>query len=300
MEDSTADTGVEEEIDKVTAVEPELDFEDSFLESEEGDEQEEEEVVEEIEFDFGGNKFTVPKDSVPEDLAGEIDKFTKGTWSDYTKKSQAVAEATKSLEARESAVQKLEQLNGETLEVYSQGLAIRQELEQLAEVQRQNPNMWQSDPDQARQISDRISQKQAQFNSVISEVSQKESVLTQAKEAEISRRLKEGEQKVEKLIPGFGAKAPEVIEYVNKTFGIPKEEAKNWAVNPEGAVMAYESMMYRKMTAQAKKTAKPQIPDAKPVVSMKPKGKTQAKRLGDIKDPVEYRKRWEALQKQAG
>ena len=296
MENSTAEVGVEEEVAPETevtpAVEPEPVAEDSHPETEEGEEQEE---VEMMDFDFGGNKLSVPKDSVPEELASEIDRFTKGTWSDYTKKAGAVAEATKSLEARESAVQKLEQLHGETLDTYGRGIAIKKELEQLGTVDL--TSLWQSDPDQARRVSDTISQKQAEFNSIIAEVSKQENNLSQARTVETKRRMDEGEKIVEKQIPGFGAKVPEVTEYVTQNFGVSKADAEQWALNPGGAIMAYESMLYRKMTAKAKSKARPVVPDAVPVKPMKTKGGKQVRPLNGNISADEYAKRWQAQQK---
>ncbi len=294
MTESTAEAGVEEieEVEEqanAVATPESTDVEVSGPDtSEEGEEQEEE--VELIEFDFAGDKLSIPKGSVTEELVERIDKFTKGTWSDYSKKSQAIVEAAKSLEAREGAVQKLEQLHGETLDTYSRGLAIRNELEQYAE--EDLTSLWQSDPDQARRVSDDISKKQAEFNSIISEVSQKESNLAQAKRSEMGRRMDEGAKAVEKVIPGFGAKVPELIEYVNKAFGVPKQEAEMWAVNPAGAVMAYESMLYRRMTAKAKKQANPGVKETVPVTSLKPKGSRAAKPMNGNISADDYRKRW--------
>jgi len=292
MSDSTAEAGVEEvveETEEVTeetpAAESEAVEEDSDLETEDDEEQEEPEET--LEFDFGGNKLSVPKNSVPEELAEKIDSFGKGLWSDYTKNKNELAESSKSLEARETAVQKLESLHGETLDTYSKGLAIKSELEQLS--QYDMSSLWQSDPDQARRLSDTISQKQAEFNSIISKVSQNEQALSQAQQQEVARRSDEGKKLIEKRIPGFEAKVPEVIEYVSKNYGVPKTEADNWAINPSGAEMAYKAMLYDRMQAKAKAKPKPKAEAVNPVKPMKGKGGKQAKDPGKM-SPDEYRK----------
>src|SRR5690606_32943435 len=95
----------------------------------EGD-QEQEQEPELREFDFGGNKFSVPKDAIPDELAAEIEKFTKGTWADYTRKSQDVAEQKRALEAEKTAVERLAKLNGDALYSFSKGLQLKSEIEQ--------------------------------------------------------------------------------------------------------------------------------------------------------------------------
>lgn len=277
-DDSTAREGVEAvetpveaplaEIEEVEAV---AENEAENQEGDGGEPGEQEEVVEEIEFDFGGNKMRVPKDAIPEEVAAELDKFTKGTWSDYTRKSQEVVETRKALEAREKAVEKIVSLNGDALNTYSRGLAVKAELEQLSNVDMNA--LWQSNPDQARQISDRISQKQAEFQSIVTQVSQKEQELTQTQQAELARRSEEGKQIIERRIKGFSEKAPEVVDYVVKNYGMTKEEAETWPLNPKTAEMAYKAMMFDRMQTKPKTPAPKQ---AAPVVPMKTRGSATA------------------------
>lgn len=237
----------------------------------EGEEDEEagEEETEEIEFDFGGNKLRVPKDSIPEELAVEIDKFTKGTWADYTRKSQDAVERSKALEAREGAVEKLGTMSGEILDTYSRGLQLQSELTELGKTDLNT--MWQSDPDQARRISDQISNKQAEFNSVVSRVSEQEQSLANVQQEETARRIAEGKILVEKQSKGFEAQAAEVVKYVTENYAVSLEEANQWPLNPVSAVMARKAMLYDRMQAKAKKPS-PAPSQAKPVAPMKAKG----------------------------
>ena len=300
MEDSTAEAGVEEaitttdDLEKVIQPAPEPATDDSeqaehkeTASDETGEAESEEEAVEEIEFDFGGNKLKVPKDSVPEEVREQLDKFTKGTWSDYTKKSQAVAEQKKALEARETAVQKFSTMQGEALDSYSKGLKLKAELEQLQQI---NLNeLWQSDPDQARQHSDVISQKQAEFNSVINQVSQSEQKLAEAQQQEHSRLFDEGKKTIEKRIKGFEAKAPEVIDYVVKTYGVDRETAKRtWALNPGAAEMGYKAMLFDRMQSQVKNKTKPKPVEAVAIKAVRGSGNKATKDPSKM-NPEEYR-----------
>jgi hypothetical protein len=239
---------------------------------------------EEIEFDFGGNKFKVPKGSIPDEIADQLDKFTKGTWSDYTRKSQEVAEVRKSVEARAQAVAKLEGINGEVLSAYSKGLQIKAEIEQLRGIDVNA--LWQSNPDQARRVSDLMAQKSAEFNATVNRVAQLETGLTQAQEAEAARRAQEGEAVLERRIKGFSQKIPEIIDYVAQNYGIDKDHAaKVWRQDPATAEMAYKAMMFDRMQLAGKKPAPVAPKTAAPVTAMKAKGASPASNL-NLSDPA--------------
>lgn len=259
-DESTAPEGVETdehaqapaevpEVDE-TAAETDIDQDDDAPESEgEGDEQ-----PEEIEFDFGGNKLRVPKGSVPEELAAKIDDFVKGTWSSATKRSQEVAERAKALEARERAVETLSTMSDDVLDTFTQAKQVKRELDQLEKVDINA--LWQSDPDRARRVSDAISQKRAEFEGLVKQVGQKEAALTEAQSKERARQVEFGRAEAEKIVKGFAEKVPAVVDYVSNRFGLPKDALeRDWPLNHATAVMAYESMLYRQMQAQAKKPA---------------------------------------------
>jgi hypothetical protein len=248
------------------------------------DDTEAEQPPEEIEFDFGGNKFKVPKGSIPDEIADQLDKFTKGTWSDYTRKSQEVAEVRKSVEARAQAVAKLENINGEVLNAYSKGLQIKAEIEQLRGIDVNA--LWQSNPDQARRVSDLMAQKSAEFNATVNKVAQLETGLTQAQEAEAARRAQEGEAVLERRIKGFSQRVPEIIDYVAQNYGIDKDHAaKVWRQDPATAEMAYKAMMFDRMQSAGKKPAPVAPKTAAPVTAMKAKGASPASNL-NLSDPA--------------
>jgi hypothetical protein len=248
------------------------------------DDTEAEQPPEEIEFDFGGNKFKVPKGSIPDEIADQLDKFTKGTWSDYTRKSQEVAEVRKAVEARAVAVAKLESINGEVLNAYSKGLQIKAEIEQLRGIDVNA--LWQSDPDQARRVSDLMAQKSAEFNATVNKVAQLETGLTQAQEAEAARRAQEGEAVLDRRIKGFSQRVPEIIDYVAQNYGIDKDHAaKVWRQDPATAEMAYKAMMFDRMQTAGKKPAHVAPRTAAPVTAMKAKGASPASNL-NLSDPA--------------
>lgn len=259
-EPSTALAGVETEAPAIEDTEtqtPETEVEQPEPEAQDGDgegEQDGEQADEEVEYDLGGGqKVKFKANATAKEVAEHAQKAFKEVEGSFTRKFQDVAERTKSLETREKVVEKLQTLNGAALQEFSRGQSVRSELEQLQKVDLNA--LWQSNPDQARRVSDALASKRAEFSDIVNKVSQLEGELTKTQEQEVSRRVSEGEAAVEKRIPGFKQKhLSEVIEYVVKEYGYPKDLAeRSWARDPGGAVMAYKSMLYDRMQAQAKK-----------------------------------------------
>lgn len=227
----------------------------------------EDDAIEMMEFDFGGNKLEVPKDSMPPELAGKVDEFVKGTWADYTRKSQDNADVAKSQSARGEALERLGQLEGEALTAFSSGLLVRQEIEQLQsydlDALRHSSNP--EDHETARQISMRLSSKQAQFQEILARVGEHDTATSEAQQAELARRSEEGAAILDKAIPEFSKKhAPDVIAYA-VGLGMPQNEADAWAVNPMMTEMAYKAMLYDRMASKTPSAGNgtPRIP-AKP------------------------------------
>ena len=229
-------------------------------------------------FSFGSDKLELPADAVPPELADKIEAFTKGTWADYTKKSQANADVRKDLAARAEAHEKISALSGEALQTFSTGLHLKNEIEQLSRV---NLNqLWQSDPDQARAYSDALAQKQAQLQNIINLVAKQEQAADEAQRQEAARRAEAGKAEMEAYAKGFEATiAPQVMDYVVESSGMSREDAEKWALNPAVTKWAHKAMLYDRMQAAKAKPADKR--PAKPVRSMKSAGGNS----GGARDP---------------
>lgn len=251
-----------------TSEEAETDEPDPETGEEEADEEDDEEP-EEDELEYGGNKFRIPKGALPEDVKAKLDQFLKGSQADYTRKTQEVAEQRKSVEARASAVERLQGMSDELLAEFSRGQHLKSEIEQLQEVNLDE--LWQSNPDHARRVSDALSAKQAEFQATIDKINKTDAKFRQEQEAETARLAEQGRTEVEKYVKGFSEKVPDVVAYVADNYGIPKEVAeRDWPLNPATAAMAYKAMMYDRM--QAKAARKPAAVKAAPVKPIKGKG----------------------------
>lgn len=266
MNDSTSpegietDTAVDTEESYTETIDDDVEDSQEDLDEDEGgysddDDDSDEDVPEYREYDFGGKKFQVNKDALSDEQSEQFESYGKGLQSDYTKKTQELAEHRKHIEAREQSAEKLLSLQGDTLDIYSQGLAIRQELAQLNEIDLNQ--LWQSNPDQARQVSDAISQKTKEFNATVQQVSAKEGEMAHTKQADRQAREIEGEKALNARIPQFTEKVGEVIDYFCKTFGADKKATEaGWRSDPVVTELAYKAMMFDKMKAKVKKGSK--------------------------------------------
>ncbi len=266
MNDSTSTDGIETDTEVSTeeshteTIDTDVeDSEENLDENEDGytddDEDADEDVPEYREYDFGGKKFQVNKDALSDEESEQFESYGKGLQSDYTKKTQELAEQRKQIEAREQSAEKLLSLQGDTLDIYSKGLAIRQELAQLNEIDLNQ--LWQSNPDQARQISDAISQKTKEFNATVQQVSAKEGEMAHTKQADRQAREIEGEKALNARIPQFTEKVGDVIDYFCKTYGADKKATEaGWRSDPVVTELAYKAMMFDKMKAKVKKGSK--------------------------------------------
>lgn len=281
MTDATAPEGVEPEAPEAEDVETDIDAveapeaeeaetDEPDLETDEDEaEQDDDEEPEEYELEYGGNKFRVPKAGLTEDVHAKLDQFLKGSQADYTRKTQEVAEQRKAVEARASAVDQLSGMSDELLVEFSKGRHLRDEIEQLQGVDLNE--LWQSNPDQARRVSDALSAKQAEFQKTIAKINETEGSVKQAQAAETARIAERGKVEVEKYVKGFNERVPDVVAYVADNYGIPKEVAeRDWPLNPATAAMAYKAMMYDRM--QAKAARKPTAAKAAPLKPIKGKG----------------------------
>lgn len=280
MTDATAPEGVEPEAPEVDDVETdekaveapeteEAETDEPDLETDEDEADEEDEEPEEDELEYGGNKFRIPKGALPEDVKAKLDQFLKGSQADYTRKTQEVAEQRKAIEARASAVEQLSGMSDELLVEFSRGRHLRDEIEQLQGVDLND--LWQSNPDHARRVSDTLSAKQAEFQATIAKINEAEGKVKQAQAAEVARIAEQGRVEVEKYVKGFNERVPDVVAYVSDNYGIPKEVAeRDWPLNPATAAMAYKAMMYDRM--QAKAARKPTAAKAAPLKPIKGKG----------------------------
>jgi hypothetical protein len=212
--------------------------------------QDDEDVVEELEFDFGGNKIKVPKGSTVDEVAERLQAYAKSIEGDYIGKTQSIAEERRALEAQSQALAKLSQIKGEALQEYSRGMQLKSELQKLQEIDL--PSLWQSNSDQARMVSDLLASKRQEFNQVVAKVHQFE-VGFEHQQAQTIQQM------------------ADQVAYAVKNYGVSEADAKTWPLNPTSAIMAYKAMQFDKMQSKVAKATKPNPAQPVPVTAVKSK-----------------------------
>lgn len=245
--------------------------EDAEGRDEEGDGSEPEaEEPEEVEIDFGGNKRSFKKSATVGEIAQELQGFSKSLYADYTQKTQKVAERAKALDARAEEINIVGEATNEYATHYGTALVAGQRLEQLRQIDLNQ--LWATDPDQARRISDEMRQTEGIIASLSSDMKRIEGE-TKAKINELQqKRMEEGKKLIHARVPDFETKyAADVIKYVTSNYSVSEDQAKLWALSPDVTLMAMKAMLYDRSKAQAKSPPKVKAVET-PVTPVKGKG----------------------------
>jgi len=225
---------------------------------------------EEVEFDLGGTKITMAKGGLSDDAVAAIQKWTKTAQANHTQRSQDVADQRRAVEAEYVQAQQFRQLGEGLRDKFSEGMAIRRQLDQW----RTNfdERLWGTNPDEARRQSDLAGRMERQLQGIAGEVEQAESRLEQVqREREtLAQRsqmdafevaLQEGRKVVEQAIPAMkDAKAQsDLISYAVKN-GVDAKDAESWSLNPAAAMAFYKAMLFDRAQAAGTAAIKPVAP----------------------------------------
>lgn len=206
-DDASLDTAVETEAE-VEQTEPELDENGEPIEANaEADE------FDEVEYE--GQKHKIPKALKPLILMQ----------ADYTKKTQAVAERNKALDARETEIAQNNQLFQEHIAEVAELKAVEQELVSYQAITREQWDLWEDqDPDAA-------SKAWRKFERLRSDADQKGRALNykldqrrQAAQSEATKRKTEAEQTLAKDIPGWSPELKSTLTATALQLGVTTEE----------------------------------------------------------------------------
>lgn len=247
-----------------------LDGEDAIVHDAEDEEALEDELLAEDEpteakpklsVNFAGTEFEYNEGEIPPEMAEKLQETVKGFEAAQTRKSQELAETRKAVEEAKASVDKIQALEGDAFKLYTHGQSLKQEIESI---ERLDMNaLWQSNPDQARQFSDKLAADKAQLAQVIQTTNQYEMASSQAQQVEMTRVMDQGRKDVLKYNPDFMKNEEAIIEYVKDTYGMTDEQARTWPLNPASASMADKARLYDQMKdrIKAKKSAKaPKLP----------------------------------------
>lgn len=235
---------------------------DSEVESDESQDEAEEEQYEEIE--RNGKKYRVPSE-----LKGEF-----LMQSDYTRKTQEVAEQKRAVEAARQEYEARRTFEAENLDVVADIRGFDRQLQQLSQI-----NLMQlsdHDPVQAQKVQLQIQQLQTIRGQAVNLLAQRESQFKQWEQQQAASRLQEGERVLMREIPEWG---PEVQRKIFE-FGLSIGKSREYLAtvsNPEDVMNLYSRMKVAELKAKATQKTKP--------TQEKPVTKISASKATAQKDP---------------
>lgn len=228
------------------------------------------------EINLGGNKEMA---RVPKALAERLNAYTASLQTEFQRQQEEAAASRKSLTERSTQIDAITNLDAKGGALLGQSQELQREYDRLRGVDMDA--LWQSNPDDARQISDRISRVQAAFMDATTQLgqhqAQRNASLADYTAQEIARIEQAGRAQVIKNIPAFDAKAEADLVAFAVSDGVSAEDAKAWARNPIATKWAYEAMQFRRMHERAAKAAAPTPPPATPSAPIRPKAAPSAK-----------------------
>lgn len=232
------DSEVPEEEVSTTSPESEASpTEDAELDPEQPEETDEEET------EYEGKKYKLPKE-LKEALLRQ---------SDYTRKTQEVAEARKAIEQQREAIQVERQVQQANLQEIAQITAIDQQLAQFGQVN------WQaladSDPVQAMKLDRQMRDLQTQRGQIANVITQRQQQLSQWQQQQAATALAEGQRVLAREIPGWNKELAEKLTEYGKTRGYP-ESFLSSVMSPQFVIDLYNSYQFTQLRTKATTTPK--------------------------------------------
>jgi hypothetical protein len=254
---------------------PDADDTDKGQDGEEGEGQPEE--IEYAEIELNGKKYQVPVELKDGYLMQ----------SDYTRKTQEVAEQRKQAEAYMAEVQKAQVVSEQELHARAELLGITQRLEQYKTV---DWNAWQDeDPISAQKGWIEYQQMRDKAGTIGQHLEQVKTQRSEQAEQETARRLQETRAFAEKEIKGWTPEVDkQIVQHLLSKPGIQFETLKQ-GMNPAFYEIAYEAWVGRQ-ALQKQQTAKPTptTPVLKPLAKVSPKGGAPAQKSMSEMSMEEY------------
>ncbi|GKS86484.1 hypothetical protein AVMA1855_20050 [Acidovorax sp. SUPP1855] len=246
--EENADQSASAEVETSTA--PEAEFESSGNESEleNGGEQSPPESDEE-EVDYNGEKYRLPK-KLKDALLRQ---------SDYTKKTQEVAELRRQTEEQQSRLQQEQRQVQETvqrqqanIQAYAHVAAIDQRLQQYQQVNWQALNA--ENPQEAQRLWFDFQQAKDARSQLVNQISQHEQQLTLQQQQAMRSRLEQSKAALSREIKDWTPeKASQIASYA-KSMGFSDNDLAT-ITDHRAVVLIHKAMQYDQMVAKA--TAKP-------------------------------------------
>lgn len=194
--------------------------------------------------------------------------------SDYTRKTQEVAEIRRQTEAEKQMIAQEREFIQHNLKDVATVTALDQ---QIAQYQGVNwDQLTESDPVQAMKLERQLRNLQSQREQAAAAVTQRQAHFVQMQQQEAARQLQEGQRVLQREIPGWNESlARELVDYGLKR-GYAPEVLQNIR-NPQFVIDLHNSYQFTKLREKA--AQKPKVLQEKPVTRI------QATKASATKDP---------------
>ena len=249
-----------------TQVEEVLDNEAEADEAEATEETEGEPAAPEfVSIEYDGQEFEVPP----------VLKDAFMRQSDYTQKTQTVAEQRKSLEAQAAALTQQQELQQQHFEDVAQIKALDQQLEQYNALNW--PELYQQDVGQAASLDHQKRELENQRQQTINRLNQNQATALENQRAEHARVVEEGQRVLKKEIDNWTPERAQSIAAYGISQGL-NEQAVASITDPVHVKLIDKAMKYDELVAK-QKAAAPKADPPKSAVKVK------GKRAAVTKDP---------------
>lgn len=231
--------------DTAPEVDESTETEETELENEEAGAPDEEDV------EYEGKQYKVPKEL----------KDALLRQSDYTRKTQEIAETRKQVEAHAQQLQAERQFVQQNLQEVASITAIDHQLSQFAQLDWNA--LTDADPAQAMKLDRQMRDLHAQREQIAYGITQKQAEFQQLQQHEAARQLEEGRRVLEREIPGWGAEKAQELFLFGKQYGI-SEQMLGSLSQPVLVKALHDLQQFHQLKAKA--TTKPKAPvQEKPV-----------------------------------
>ena len=236
-------------------------------ESETIDGQSEEDTTESTdeydEVDYDGKKYSVPKELK--------DAFLRQ--SDYTRKTQEVAEQRRAFEEQQAQAAEHFEAMQRNIQSAAQLYQVDEQLKQFGQVD------WQAfsdqDPVEAQKAWFKYQELQQAKQGLTQQISQAEQQRQFQTQQAIARQLEEGQKALAREIKGWSPEVAKQLREYGKTLGYQDQELAA-VVDARAVKTLHKAFLYDQMMKQA--TTKPDAPQPKPVTKV-------GQKAGSTKDP---------------
>ena len=208
-----------------------------------------------LDVEFEGKEYKVPQEL----------KDALLRQSDYTKKTQEVAEQRKQLEQAREYLGVQAQMQQQFTKHYAQLYALDAQIEQMQKTDWNN--LIESDPLQAIKLDRQMRDVQEYRNRLAGEVQQEQTKFHSQQQEWVSKQLAQANEQLVKELPGWGAELATKIKSTGASYGFTEEELSQIR-DPRYVKVMHDAMKYRELQSRKpdvdKKVAKAASPNLKP------------------------------------